>query len=278
MSAHGAMASPTFANTAEVSFFEDPLENLREVFLEFVATPNAFWISSLCYAVAIPAFGYMVVLACKSGPFNFFSFSWIHITASQFVTCGMYMNLVWLTVYFYFPTCCLKEEKSFTMTSFIVALGFLALYIFTFLFMLVAEADSTLWNVSYYIFQFCGLITIFSNVRSLGDFDEAKIWKIFRLFTVVCYVNGYIALILALVTWNITDNFDAGCWGLLFDFVLIDIAVLRVLSEYKSIREMITLEWLKLVFVPGIMLCDVQANKNTGAGIHAQTPLLAKEL
>jgi len=278
MSAHDVMTSTNLVKMTEVSFFEDPLENLREVFLAFVATPNAFWISSLCYAVAIPAFGYMVVLACKSAPFNFFSFSWIHITASQFVTCGMYMNLVWLTAYFYFPTCCSKEEKSFTMIGFMLALSFLTLYIFTFLFMLAAEADSTLWNVSYYIFQFCGLITIFSNVRSLSDFDEAKIWKIFGLFTIVCYVNGYIALILALVTWNITDNFDAGCWGLLFDFVLIDIAVVRVLSGYRSFRGMNTFDWVKLIFVPGIVLCDVQENKNTGAEIHAQTPLLAKEL
>jgi len=253
------------------SFLEDPLELLKQFFLNFSLSPNELWLSALCFAVGIPAFGYLVFVGSKSSPFSFYSFSWLHITASQFVMCGLYMNVVWLTMYFYSPSSWSRGDKPYWATGFISTICFTFLYLGSYALMLLGEADSTIWNYGYYTFQFCGLATLFSNARGLFAWDkywaitwltEILVWSIMKTLVVVCYVCGYFGLVLGFIMdmangTRILIDFNMGCWGIFLDFILIDIVILRILNKYTSFKDLGMMEIFKLIFVPAVMLCDV---------------------
>jgi len=258
------------------SFAEGQLDLYRDVFLDFTSSPNMFWISALCFAVSIPSFGYLVYVGCKSSPFSFYSFSWFHITASQLTLGGVYMNVVWLPVYFYSPFSWSRSERPLFVTGFVSTLSFLFLFIGSYSVMYFGEADSTNWNFAYYVFQFCGLATLLSNAggfcecqRGVGMFDfamlaflEALVWRIMKKLVVLSYICGYFGLVWGFVMdmahgTRVLTDFNVGDWGLFVDFILFDIIVLRILTEYGSFKGLGKMKIFKLIFVPGVMLCDV---------------------
>jgi len=259
------------------SVVEGQLDLYRDAFLDFTSSPNMFWISALCFAVSIPSFGYLVYVGCKSSPFSFYSFSWFHITASQLTLGGVYMNVVWLPVYFYSPFSWSRSEKPFYVTGFVSTLSFLFLFIGSYSVIYFGEADSTIWNFAYYVFQFCGLATLLSNAGGFcecqkpgpGIIDiailgalEALVWRIMKKLVVLCYICGYFGLVWGFVMdmahgTHVLTDFSVEDWVLFVDFILFDIIVLRILNEYGSFKGFGKMEIFKLIFVPGVMLCDV---------------------
>jgi len=258
------------------SFVEGQFDLYKDVFLDFTSSPNMFWISALCFAVSIPSFGYLVFVGCKSSPFSFYSFSWFHITASQFTLGGVYMNLVWLPVYFYSPFSWSRSEKPLYVTGFVSTLSFLFLFVGSYSVMYFGEADSTNWNFAYYVFQFCGLATLLSNAggfcecQRLSIFDfpmilgalEVLVWRIMKKLVVLSYICAYFGLVWGFVKdmahgTRVLTDFNVADWGIFVDFILFDIVVLRILNEYRSFKGLGKMETFKLIFVPGVMLCDV---------------------